>query len=198
MNFICVWESFIEWKRSEWSEEIRLLVPISDLLHAPMARQNSGERGKKGTSYWDSETVQVRVARSSAFCGKLPLFDSFSAFFPQFRFFPLFEKFLIHSQLTVFKKQFAMKESLLVRVWPLVCKVCKIIGKRSMWRFFYVQAKKARLISHEYCRVISFSAFFSVFYSVLFRFFPLFFTEFSVFMLEHLATLVMILTMEPP
>ena len=70
------------------------------------------------------------------FLRKTSAFRFFFRIFPQFRFFPLFENFLIHSQLTVFKKQFAIKESFLVRVWPLLCKVCKIMGKRSIWIFF--------------------------------------------------------------
>ena len=51
-------------------------------------------------------------------------------------------------------------------------------GKEINMEIFYVEAKKTRLISHEYCRVISFSAFF-----------PLFLASFPFFMLEHLATL---------
>ena len=35
--------------------------------------------------------------------------------------------------------------------------------KEIIWKIFYVEAEKTRLISHENCRMISFSGFFSVF-----------------------------------
>ena len=47
------------------------------------------EDNEKDRSFRD---VESRVANSSAFCGKIPLFELFSATFPLSAFFPLFSK----------------------------------------------------------------------------------------------------------
>lgn len=58
----------------------------TQLLSGP--QQRSFEEWQKTGQY--NGSVMARVATSSAFCGKFPLFDHFSAIFPLFRVFPLF------------------------------------------------------------------------------------------------------------